>query len=87
MTVSQSGLTTIRVTWNANRSNRLTTTYIYYQRLGTSVVANRSIDWWDNSTDIGGLTGGADYSIYIAHTASNPNTVRAAAKFTTGRIR
>ena len=84
MSVSQIGLTTIRVTWNANWSNRFTTSHIYYQRLGTSTITSRSVDWWDNSTDIGGLMGGADYSIYIAHTASNPNTVRAAAKFTTG---
>ena len=84
MSVSRIGLTTIRVTWNANWSNRFTTSRIYYQRLGTSGIASKSVDWWANSTDIGGLMGGVDYSIYIAHTASNPNTVRAAAKFTIG---
>ena len=79
MQLTQNGLNSVWVNWYPTSGLIYIQGHIYYQRIGTNRIDNRTISWWYNYNyvQISGLIGGATYSIYLAQTESNPNTVKA----------
>ena len=84
MNVSQSGIAEIQVSWDEPRLHIFTASRMNYQRLGTNQTHTQTISWSERTAELSGLTGGADYSIYLTHVASSPNTVKAATTFHIG---
>ena len=84
MNVTQSGISQIRVRWDEARPDIFTASHMNYQKLGTNQIYTRTINWRERTAELSGLTGGADYSIYLTHVASSPNTVKAATTFHIG---
>ena len=84
MSVSQRGISQIQVSWDESRPDIRTASRMKYQKLGTNQIHTRIINWWALTAVLYGLTGGADYSIYLTHVASYPNTVKAATTFHIG---